>query len=85
MKEQIIKSYADYCRAEINRAEHALQVKMGGKPLFDKKEVYGNAIQRMIGAGDLAQMMASNASIFEAIEAQYNYYKNMLEDLIESF
>ncbi len=85
MKEQIIKSYADYCRAEINRAEYALKAKINDRPLFTKREIYANAVQRMLGASDLAQMMAQNASIFEAIEAQYNYYTKMLESLIDSF
>ena len=84
MKEKIVSTFADYCHREVDRAHHALIVKMNGRPLFDKKEVYANALQRMLGAADLAQMMASNCSIYEIIEAQYNYYKGMLESMIES-
>ena len=85
MKEQIISTFADYCRREVDRAHNALTIKMNGRPLFDKREAYANTLQRMLGAADLAQMMASNCTIYESIEAHYDYYKNMLESMIESF
>ena len=84
MREKIVSTFADYCRREVDRAHHALTAKMNGRPMFDKKEVYANALQRMLGAADLAQMVASNCSTYEIIEAHYNYYKGMLEDMIES-
>ena len=74
-----INYYRDYCESEYNLAKNVLTC---DKPFnfYSPTEVKHNTLQRLLGAGYLAQQMGAS---YQEVEAIFNFYKEKIEELHE--
>lgn len=74
-----INYYRDYCEGEYNLAKNCLTYP---NPFsrYSPREVKHNALQRLLGAGYLAQQMGAS---YQEVEATFNFYKEKIEKIEE--
>ena len=71
--------YRDYCESEYNLAKNCLTYR-NPFSLYSPREVKHNTLQRLLGAGYLAQQMGAS---YEEVEQTYNFYKEKIEKIEE--
>ena len=74
-----INYYHDYCENEYNLVKNCLANNPYG--IYSPKETRDNAIQRLLGAGYLAQRMGAS---FEEVEREFYLYKEKIEKICET-
>ena len=75
-----IDHYHNYCESEYNFVKNCITRKnpfVIGSP----KEIEHNAIQRLLGASDLAQQMGVS---YEEVEQEFNFYKEKIKKICET-
>lgn len=74
-----INHYRDYCESEYNLAKNCLS-RHNPFSIYSPKEVKHNTVQRLLGAGYLAQQMGAS---YEEVEQVFNFYKEKVEKIEE--
>lgn len=75
-----VDHYHNYCESEYSFVKNSITHKnpfVIGSP----KEIEHNAIQRLLGAGDLAQQMGVP---YEDVEREFNFYKEKIKKVCET-
>lgn len=75
-----IDHYHNYCENEYTFVKNSITRKNPfciGSP----KEIEHNALQRLLGAGDLAQQMGVP---YEEVEQEFNFYKEKIKKICET-
>ena len=70
-----IDNYRNYCESEFTFIGNTLH-----RNFYTPKEVVDNAIQRLLGAGDLAQQMGVP---YDEVEQAFNEYKEKMQKLLK--
>ena len=75
-----IDNYHNYCESEYTFVKNCITHK---NPFLigSNKEIAHNAIQRLLGAGDLAQQMGVP---YEEVEREYNFYVEKIKKVCET-
>jgi hypothetical protein len=75
-----INHYRDYCKTEYNLVKNVLTCD-NPFSLHSPKEVKDNALQRLLGACYLAQLMGAS---YQEVEETYYFYKEKIEKICET-
>lgn len=70
-----IDNYRNYCESELTFISNTIHRKF-----YTPKEVVDNAIQRLLGAGDLAQQ---TGILYDEIEQVFNEHKEKMQKLLK--
>ena len=75
-----IDNYHNYCESEYIFVKNSITRK-NPFVIGSNKEIAHNAIQRLLGAGDLAQQMGVP---YEEVEQEYNFYVEKIKKVCET-
>lgn len=75
-----INYYCDYCENEYNLTKNVLTCDKSFN-FYSPAEIKHNVLQRLLGAGYLAQQMGAS---YQEVEAIFNFYKEKIGEIRET-
>lgn len=75
-----IDHYHTYCEREYFFVKNCIANK-NSFGIYSPEEIRDNAIQRLLGAGYLAQQMDAS---YEEVEQEFEYYKEKIKEICET-